>query len=442
MNRDQPEPSVLHLPNIRMFLAFRVLFNARFYYPIFTILFLDFGLTLEQFALLNAAWAATIIIAEVPSGALADRWGRRRLVRIAGTLMVIEMALLCLTPGGVSPWLFWIFLLNRILSGAAEAAASGADEALAYDSLSEKGREGEWPHVLEALMKLQSVGFFLAMVIGAAVYDPDLVGRVVGWFGGSGEWNQEDTLHFPLYLNLVTAVGALWAALRMSEAGSTTVSPASPVSTPWRNTVRTGWWILRSPVPFVLILGGLLFDSVARVFVTLTSEYFRVIAIPEAYFGIIGAGVALLGLLLPRVARMMVERFSMAVNTVLLAGWLTLSLMGLALLVPYWGVLFAVTTMIAMRFTDFFLSHYLNREVDSRHRATVLSFRGLAMNLGYGGLSLLYGFLIERLKQGGATGDEAFRGALSYFAPWFVASMLLLFLVVRVRCGRGPQAYR
>jgi len=30
------------------------LFNCRFYYPIFTILFLDFGLSVAQFAVLNA----------------------------------------------------------------------------------------------------------------------------------------------------------------------------------------------------------------------------------------------------------------------------------------------------------------------------------------------------------------------------------------------------
>ena len=48
--------------NVRLFIAFRLFFNARFYYPVFTILFLDFGLTLEQFALLNAAWAAAIVL--------------------------------------------------------------------------------------------------------------------------------------------------------------------------------------------------------------------------------------------------------------------------------------------------------------------------------------------------------------------------------------------
>ena len=69
------------------------MFNARFYYPVFSILFLDFGLTLSQFAILNAVWAATIVICEVPSGALADSFGRRNLLVLAGSLMVIEIAL-------------------------------------------------------------------------------------------------------------------------------------------------------------------------------------------------------------------------------------------------------------------------------------------------------------------------------------------------------------
>lgn len=434
--------SVLRIPNIRLFLAFRVFFNARFYYPIFTILFLDFGLTLEQFSILNAVWAATILCAEVPSGALADRWGRRRLVRLAGIFMVLEMLLLCLTPGGVTPWLFWIFLLNRVLSGVAEAAASGADESLAYDSLAEKGREGEWPRVLEALMKVQSVGFFIAMVAGAAVYDPAFVGRIAGWFGDSGEWTQEDTLHWPLYLNLLTAIGALWAAWRMRESRFETQpgETEEAIASSWKTTFRTGLWILKTPLPFVLILGGLCFDSIARLFATLNSEYFRNIGIPEGYYGLIGATVALLGLLLPRVARKMVESLSLRTNTVLLAAWLTGSLFGLSLLVPGWGILFAVTTLVAMRFTDFFLSHYLNREVDSRHRATVLSFRGLAMNLGYGGLSLFYGLLIESMKTGGTTGDESFRQALAYFAPWFLASLGVLGLTAWIRLSRKNRS--
>ncbi|MGD8264720.1 MAG: MFS transporter, partial [Desulfobacterales bacterium] len=111
------ETSPFTIRNVRLFIAFRVFFNARFYYPVFTILFLDFGLTLEQFALLNAAWAASIVLLEVPSGALADTFGRRNLLVLTGVLMVIEIALLCFVPLGNVDLLFVVFLVNRILSG-------------------------------------------------------------------------------------------------------------------------------------------------------------------------------------------------------------------------------------------------------------------------------------------------------------------------------------
>ena len=72
MSADLPgeTPSPFAVRNVRLFIAFRIFFNSRFYYPVFTILFLDFGLTLDQFALLNAVWAATIVLLEVPSGAV------------------------------------------------------------------------------------------------------------------------------------------------------------------------------------------------------------------------------------------------------------------------------------------------------------------------------------------------------------------------------------
>jgi len=42
-------PSPFSIANIRLFILFRILFNSRFYYPVFTILFLDYGLTIEHF---------------------------------------------------------------------------------------------------------------------------------------------------------------------------------------------------------------------------------------------------------------------------------------------------------------------------------------------------------------------------------------------------------
>ncbi|MEM9227617.1 MAG: MFS transporter, partial [Verrucomicrobiota bacterium] len=203
--------------NIRWFIAFRVLFNARFYYPILTVFFLDMGLTLEQFFLLNAVWAVSIVGLEVPSGAFADTFGRQRLVFLASLCMVAEMALLAFLPMGDNTLVFWAILLNRVISGVAEAFASGADEALAFDTLKQHGQEEKWPQVLDILMRISSGGFLVAMLVGGAVYDAGLLNRILAFFGSDLVLSPETTLRFPIYLTLLNAAGAVIAASRLKE---------------------------------------------------------------------------------------------------------------------------------------------------------------------------------------------------------------------------------
>ena len=161
--------SPFKIRNVRLFIYFRVFFNSRFYYPVYTILFLDFGLTIEQFVLLNVAWAASMVLLEIPSGALADVIGRKNLLVFAAVVMVVEISLLCFIPRGNPNLLFVIFLINRLLSGTAEAAASGADEALAYDSLKKEGDVANWPRVLERQMRVQAIGFLVVMSLGLSL---------------------------------------------------------------------------------------------------------------------------------------------------------------------------------------------------------------------------------------------------------------------------------
>ncbi len=210
-------PSPFTVANVKLYVLFRIFFNARFYYPIFTILFIDFGLTVAQFAILNSIWAATIVLAEVPSGALADTIGRRKLLRLTGWLMVFEISLLAFAPRGNPQLLFIIFSINRILSGLAEAAASGADEALAYDSLKFKGMDHLWGSVLESQMRWQSLGFVVAMTVGAAVYDPSIMQIGANWLGIETIITQDMTLRLPLFLTLAMALVTLFITHRFQE---------------------------------------------------------------------------------------------------------------------------------------------------------------------------------------------------------------------------------
>lgn len=431
--------------NLTRFVYFRLFYNARFYYPIFTILFLDYGLTLEQFAILNLVWALTIVVAEVPSGALADIIGRKRLLVTAALLMVVEMLLLVLVPMGASPLLFSVFLLNRFCSGLSEAAASGADEALVYDSLKALGRESEWSALLERTTTTVSVGFFVTMISGALLYDAGLVNEVLGWAIPDFTLTTETIIRLPVIFTLFNACVVLVIALGFKEPPATGATAQEPGLTIWekllspfRQILTAARWTLGHRFVMLVILAALALDSVARQFVVLASEYYRIIDIPVAWFGFIGAAMSLLGILNAKLSRYMVSHQTPVNNFLWLSAVLMVGFIGTTLVVPIFGVVFAVAAFSILGMVSYQSSYYINKEVDSAHRATVLSFRGLALNLGLGLASLIYTGLIATLRATDSTGlaADALREAVFTRAlPAFPIYFLLLFVLL-VALGR------
>ena len=434
--------------NLRRFIIFRLFYSARFYYPVLTILFLDYGLTLEQFALLNLAWALSIVVAEVPSGALADIVGRRRLVIFAAVMMVVEMSLLAFVPMGASGLLFTVFLINRISSGLSEAAASGADEALAYDSLKALGREQQWSHLLEKTSRVVSIGFFVTMILGAFVYDQALLNRTLAFFNPDWEIARETAIRLPVILTLLSAFVVLATALGFRELPADTASQAAAgkgglgaLIEAFRQVGRAARWIVGHRFVLFVILAALALDSVARQFVVLASEYYRLIDIPVSWFGFIGAGMSLFGIITARFSRYLVNSHTPAFNFGVLSSILLLSLLGLSLAIPVGGMVFAVGAFALLGMVQFHASFYLNRAVDSTIRATVLSFKGLAMNLGLGFASLLYTGLVAtlRAREGGMAEAElqkqVFLDALLAFPLYYVVLMALIILLARKESG-------
>lgn len=441
------DESVFAQRNVRCFTLFRVFFSARFYYPVYALLFLDLGLTLEQFGILNAVWAATIVLAEVPSGALADTIGRRNLLIGTGVLMVIEMVALLLAPINGGTVLFALLILNRVVSGLAEAAASGADEALAYDSLKQAGKEDQWGKVLERVQRDTSLAFFFAMMIGAAVYDPRMVNSVLLFLGADLQVEQSQLVKLPILLTFFSSLVVLVMALRMREPERDKVpsSFGETVSESMRKTVSAGGWIWRTPLPFAIILAAMVLDSVIRQFLTLTSEYWSVIDLPIASYGLIGSGMALLGLFVPRMARWMADTFNVFRNFLYTCIPVLLGLIGLTFAVPYWGILPAILLYAAMQMTSYFVSRYLNDATESAHRATVLSFRGLSTNFSYGVVSILYSILIAGIKLGESsessdTQEVVFVESLAWFPGYFTATVFVLLVIQWFRFGRKTSA--
>ena len=96
------------------------------------------GLTLGQVLLFESAFAAVTVVAEVPTGMVADRWGRRPSLVASGLLMAAGLVIFGLASG------FAPLLLAFAIFGVGLSLMSGADDAMLFDSLAGLGRGEEF----------------------------------------------------------------------------------------------------------------------------------------------------------------------------------------------------------------------------------------------------------------------------------------------------------
>lgn len=379
--------SPFSLPNIKAFLIFRVLYNARFYYPIYALIFLDMGLSTEQFLILNMIWGIGIVLLEVPSGALADSIGRRKLMIAGAACMILEMGIFTFAPMGNVQLLFALLVANRILSGISEALVSGADEALAFDTLKEEGLEHTWNRVLARLMQIQALAAVVSLLVGSALYDERLLNGFFTMLGMDWELVRAQTLRIPVFLTLVSSIIVFLAAIKMEEPEASPEAQGEPLLKKMTGAARyvmsAGLWILKTPFASAVILGGCLVDAFLRTFVTFASQYYQIIRLPEAVYGVIGAVMSGLGFFWPSLARRLAERFGPLGNFLNIAALTLVGLVGISFFMPYVGVVWVLPVMAGWSFLNYFVSQYLNQATASEQRATVLSFKGLSFNLGY-----------------------------------------------------------
>ncbi|MFO7812602.1 MAG: hypothetical protein R6V21_06510, partial [Pelovirga sp.] len=123
-------------------------------------------------------------------------------------------------------------------------------------------------------------------------------------------------------------------------------------------------------------------------------------------------------------------------NLMVTAGLILIGLTGLCFVWPWYGLIPAMLLFSCMYLISFFLSNYLNKATSSSQRATVLSFKGLFLNLGYGGIGLLYALLLKFLNHRVASqhpeiAEEGLKNLVfTASLPWFVGYFLCLFFIL------------
>ncbi|TDD44852.1 MFS transporter [Kribbella antibiotica] len=122
--------------------AFEALHDFIPLYPLYQLMFTDHGLSAAQISTLFVIWCAVGLVVEVPSGAWADTYSRRKLL-ISGAL---------LSAAGYATWIvlptFAGFALGFVLWGVSSALISGTYEAFVYDELAARSLTSRYATLL------------------------------------------------------------------------------------------------------------------------------------------------------------------------------------------------------------------------------------------------------------------------------------------------------
>ena len=113
--------------------------------------------------------------------------------------------------------------------------------------------------------------------------------------------------------------------------------------------------------------------------------------------------------------------------------------MGIATIATYYfislgwsiyGVIPALVLIFIIMTMNIFISYHLNRKTESHNRATVLSFKGLMFNLGYGSIGVLYAYYYKLVSQGYSQEQVEqgvdFIASLSSFVYYFAFLFILI----------------
>ncbi len=128
------------------------------------LLLLARGLTLAQISLIESIMIFTIFVMEVPTGVLADRLGRKWSI-LCSTFLLMCAEFIFIFARDYS----W-YVVIALLTGTGFAFASGAVEALVYDSLPDDAeREDEMKRAMGRLNSWGQIAFVISPLIGALI---------------------------------------------------------------------------------------------------------------------------------------------------------------------------------------------------------------------------------------------------------------------------------
>lgn len=242
---------------------FSLLKDCAFFTAVLVPFFTEWGgISLFQVQILQSWFMFWLFVLEVPTGAIADKFGRKHSMALGGVVVTIAVLVYASMPN------FAIFLLAEFLFAVAMALISGADSALLYDALKESGNEDQSKKIFGRAHSFHLLGMLIAGPVGSLI---------AAQFG----------LRAPTIASAIPfllAAGVAWSIPEPKRGNTTSQSPN------YLETVRGGLSFLRHHrFARILTLNAILVSAAVYYVVWFYQPVLSQLTIPIVYFGWIHA---------------------------------------------------------------------------------------------------------------------------------------------------------
>lgn len=345
---------------------------GRFFIPVLALFYIASQVSLPEFSIIMAVFALSTFLLEIPTGVLADIIGKKKTLILSRLMYVIEVFLIAFFNG------FWTFLIAKIISGIGVSLSSGTDSALLYDSLKRMKKEKDYKRV-------SGVRYYISYISQAIVF-------TIGSFLFAINYK------LPAKLSLIPLVIGLFLTFFLTE----------PYHNNKKLSLRDSWNHLKEGLrlfwnnPYLKYLAMLTFaiSSCVSIMLSISAAFFKEILVPLSIIGLLATVASIISAFSSKQAHKWELKLGENRSLFFVQIAIILSVFGMSLMIPYYGVLFYMIIPLIAGFFGVLISDYANKNVDTSHRATMLSINNMFGNIGSTIIFPLIGLGIKNYSMG------------------------------------------
>ena len=335
--------------------------------PIIVLFFQEHGLTLTEVMILQSIYSFSVALFEIPSGFIADVFGRKRTIVLSTIFTFIGFLVFSFFGG------FYAFAIAQVLVGIGGSLMSGSDSAIIYDTLLETNSKTTYTKIEGRTYAIGNFSEAFAGILGGflavgSIYMPIYVQTSILFFS------------IPIAFTLIEP-----SMHKENKLGRSFKAVLEVVKFAMVDNQKLKWLIIYSSAMGVATLSMAWFAQ----------PFFKSINIPLAYFGILWAVLNFSAGLTSFNAHLLDKKD----NNYKILFYLALSMLTSFIFLGYnpsvFGLIFILFIYLLRGLVTPILRNEINENTTSNKRATVLSIRSLIIRISFAISAPILGYIAD-----------------------------------------------